>query len=114
MICRAKSLLTHEFVEGGFVQGKNAWIVQIDDEGNFRHILVDPETVELVKPAQWRPATEKRPEFAQYLCVVLRPIPGGSYVRELRVLWCDYDNKWGCEDLIVTHWMPLPDFPKEV
>ena len=62
----------------------------------------------------WIPVSEKRPDFAQYLCVVLRPISGGSYVRELRVLWCDYDNKWGCEDLIVTHWMPLPDMPKEV
>lgn len=47
MICRAKSLLTHEFVEGGFIQGKNAWIVQIDSEGNFRNILVDPKTVGL-------------------------------------------------------------------
>lgn len=45
MICRAKSLLTHEFVEGGFVQGKNAWIVQIREDGSFSHILVDPETV---------------------------------------------------------------------
>ena len=45
MICRAKSLLTHEFVEGGFVQGKNAWIVQIREDGSFSHILVDPETL---------------------------------------------------------------------
>lgn len=45
MICRAKSLLTHEFVEGGFIQGKNAWIVQINDDGSFSHILVDPGTV---------------------------------------------------------------------
>ena len=48
MICRAKSLLTNKFVEGGFVQGKNAWIVQIRDDGSFSHILVDPETVEPV------------------------------------------------------------------
>ena len=47
MICRAKSLITNKFVYGGFVQGKNAWIVQIDIEGNFRNILVDPETVGL-------------------------------------------------------------------
>lgn len=45
MICRAKSLLTNEFVEGGFVQGKNAWIVQIKEDGSFSHILVDPGTV---------------------------------------------------------------------
>lgn len=45
MICRAKSLLTHEFVEGGFIQGKHAWIVQIKEDGSFSHILVDPNTV---------------------------------------------------------------------
>lgn len=44
MICRAKSLLTNEFVEGGFIQGKHAWIVQIKEDGTFSHILVDPDT----------------------------------------------------------------------
>lgn len=45
MNCKARSLLTHKFVEGGFVQGKNAWIVQINVDGSFSHILVDPETL---------------------------------------------------------------------
>ena len=59
------------------------------------------------------PTAERLPdEFAQFLCVVIRPIMGGKYVREFRVLWCDYDHSWNCEDLIVTHWMPLPEPPK--
>lgn len=61
----------------------------------------------------WIPITERMPdEFAEYLCVVLRPIPGGKYVREERLLWCDYDKSWNCDGLIVTHWMPRPDLPK--
>lgn len=62
---------------------------------------------------KWIPVTERLPdEFEQSLCVVLRPINGGKYVREFRVLWCDYDHLWNCEGLIVTHWMPMPDIPK--
>lgn len=62
----------------------------------------------------WIPVTERLPErMEQYLCIVLRPIPGGKYVRGMKVLWCDHDNHWSCEGLIVTHWMPLPEPPKE-
>lgn len=64
---------------------------------------------------KWIPVTERLPDsFDQYLCVVMRPIPGGKYVREMKTLWCDYDKKWSCEGLIVTHWMELPCMPKEV
>ena len=45
MICRAKSLITNEFVEGAFIQGKFAWIVQIHGDEEFRELLVDPKTV---------------------------------------------------------------------
>lgn len=68
---------------------------------------------ELEEQRRWIPAKENPPGLEQYLCVVIRPIPGGSYVRELRVLWNDYNNCWNCEDLIVTHCMPLPELPKE-
>lgn len=62
---------------------------------------------------KWIPVTERLPdEFEQFLCSVIRPIRGGKYVREYRVLWCDYDHSWNCDELIVTHWMPLPEPPK--
>ena len=61
----------------------------------------------------WIPVTERLPDdFSENLCRVIRPIPGGKYVRETKVLWCDYDKSWSCEGLIVTHWMPLPEPPK--
>lgn len=63
---------------------------------------------------KWIPVSEQMPDsFDQYLCTVMRPIPGGRYVIEMKVLWCDYDKKWSCEGLIVTHWMELPCMPKE-
>lgn len=62
---------------------------------------------------KWISVKDRLPdEFAQYLCIVIRPISGGIYVRETMVLWCDYDHSWGCDNVIVTHWMPLPEPPK--
>lgn len=74
------------------------------------HLIANGVTIQ-----KWIPVTERLPdEFEQFLCVVIRPIQGGKYVREYRVLWCDYDRIWNCEGLIVTHWMPLPAPPAEV
>ena len=68
---------------------------------------------ELDEKQRWIPVTERLPDdFSENLCRVIRPIPGGKYVRETKVLWCDYDKSWSCEGLIVTHWMPLPEPPK--
>ena len=75
------------------------------------HELAYKKGYEAGKP-KWIPVTERLPdEFAQYLCIVIRPIRGGGYVRETRVLWCDYDRSWNCDEVIVTHWMPLPEPP---
>lgn len=113
MICRAKSLLTHEFVEGGFVQGKNAWIVQIREDGSFSHILVDPETVELVEPARWIPVTERLPEDREERVLVkltdpnsIMGTPSMDTDRYVIDEWVRYGD-------FVTHWMPLPEPPKE-
>lgn len=52
--------------------------------------------------------------FTDYLCAVLIPIPGGSFRREAKVLSYDRNyDRWNCEDMIVTHWMPLPKLPEE-
>ena len=147
MICRAKSLLTNKFVEGGFVQGKNAWIVQIRDDGSFSHILVDPETVEPV----WIPVTERLPESGKHVLVACecrsygsvvgkyvcdgyyaapKTITGGcgddcatEYDEEddnyyLLEGWYEIIKNWDDYNSIVipdfvTHWMPLPEPPKE-
>ena len=102
MICRAKSLLTKKFVYGGFVQGKNAWIVQINSEGSFSHILVDPETVEWLEPEKWIPVTKRQPEkHGRYLtvCETLN-------TPQIRLYEGDWDSIHK-----VTHWMPLPEMP---
>jgi len=42
-----------------------------------------------------------------YLCTVLIPTPGGSFRKEVKVLSYDHGyDRWNCEDMIVTHWMP--------
>lgn len=86
-----------------------------DSTGVIAATIEDCQKVigEMVEENGWISVEEKRPKPAQYLCVVLRPILGGAYVRELHVLGSDYNNKWNCEGLIVTHWMPLPEPPKE-
>jgi hypothetical protein len=51
------------------------------------HELAYKKGYEAGKP-KWIPVTERLPEqFDQYLCIVIRPINGGKYVREYRTLW---------------------------
>lgn len=123
MICRAKSLITNKFVYGGFVQGKNAWIVQINSEGSFSHILVDPETVEWLESEKWIPVTERMPDkelweyqkkYGQNNMEVLVMIEGAKAATTLFFddegdFIDENDNAW-----LVTHWMPMPEPPKEV
>ena len=113
MICRAKSLLTKKFVYGGLVQGKNAWIVQINSEGSFSHILVDPETVEWLEPEKWISVTERLPKDRNMRVLVklsdANSIMGTPAIDTDRYVideWVRYGN-------FVTHWMPLPEPPKE-
>lgn len=59
---------------------------------------------------EWIPVSESRPGKSlngDYLCTVLRPIRGGNYLKETRVITYDaYGRCWQCEGMIVTHWMP--------
>jgi hypothetical protein len=62
---------------------------------------------------RWISVKDRLPDdFSAFLCRVIRPIRGGTYVRETRILWCDYDKSWNCEGIIVTHWMELPEPPE--
>lgn len=63
---------------------------------------------------EWIPVSESRPGDGpfkscngDYLCTVMRPIRGGNYHKETRVIPYDsYGRCWQCEGMIVTHWMP--------
>ena len=51
----------------------------------------------------------------EFLCVVLTPGTGGRYEKYLSILKYDYKKKeWDVFSRIVTHWMYLPEIPKEV
>ena len=44
----------------------------------------------------------------------LRKVDEYNFKDENRAGWYDYDSEWGyCERESVTHWMPLPELPKE-
>lgn len=53
-------------------------------------------------------------EYGSFLCFVIIPESGGTYTATQNVL--DFSvmlKDWDCEGCIVTHWMELPDYPKE-
>ena len=64
---------------------------------------------------KWIPVTERLPEMhTKVLCCGIR---GGRFIAELSTwgngnLYWDKRNGKGCPE--VTHWMPLPEPPKEV
>lgn len=66
-------------------------------------------------PTKWIPVSESLPEWlGYYLCTVIKPVRGGGYIRSMELVYYDVSIKcWECEDMIITHWMPLPEPPKE-
>lgn len=78
---------------------------------------------------KWIPVTERLPEKdGDYLvwtgfqgrCERLGFVKDGREISELdfqynwKNVWYDYDSEWGYISHDVTHWMPLPEPPKEV
>lgn len=47
-----------------------------------------------------------------FLCRVIVPQGEGIILKKMAVI--EYDDslcRWDCDDMIVTHWMPLPEYP---
>ena len=83
--------------------------------------------------AEWISVKDKLPnKDEQYLCCYIGTLSDKprisifSFAKNLRKVdkydfynksgagWYDYDSEWGhCEIDNVTHWMPLPELPKE-
>lgn len=62
-----------------------------------------PNKDELNKSANW-----------EFLCCVMVPEHGGNFYKTIRIISFDiFDKNWRCEGIIITHWMPLPELPKE-
>lgn len=79
--------------------------------GSLANILIENG----VTIQKWIPVTERLPEMhTKVLCCGIR---GGRFIAELSTwgngnLYWDKRNGKGCPE--VTHWMPLPEPPKEV
>ena len=69
---------------------------------------------------EWISVKERLPEkFTDNLCCVIEPRRNGNYCTRCRVIHfgCEgisSNGTWLCEDMIVTHWIPLPSLPKMV
>jgi hypothetical protein len=83
-----------------------------------RHAIHDALEAAVADAVRWVPVTERLPESRPY---PTKDEPFQYYVAGTNeygngmfrgVAWF-YDNAWYGTRLIVTHWMPLPDLPKE-
>lgn len=66
---------------------------------------------------EWISVNERLPNWLEdVLCRVMEVERGGSYTVRYRVLHITEPKgrDWDCRDMIVTHWMPLPEPPKDV
>ena len=84
-------------------------IADLNPEELIDHLIANGVTIQ-----KWIPVTERLPEMhTKVLCCGIR---GGRFIAELSTwgngnLYWDKRNGKGCPE--VTHWMPLPEPPKE-
>lgn len=79
-----------------------------------RDIIMDEPVVKDINVPSWIPVTERLPEDSRgvILCTRSRIVGVGFYDKNTRN-WVQYYSGGGiCVE--VTHWMPLPEAPKEV
>jgi hypothetical protein len=69
--------------------------------------------MEALERARWIPCSERLPQKGKYVLLWSEDSPGvftGVYFCERFIV----NGFWGkVEDLSITHWMPLPELPKE-
>lgn len=80
-----------------------------------REIILNEPVVKDINVPSWIPVTERLPkEHGRYLCNIKSGAFRGCYYQAIRY-YDQYGFRDGCiytDD--VTHWMPLPEPPKEV
>ena len=64
---------------------------------------------------KWIPVTERLPsKNGFYLCLYKHKHPGGVAIDEGLSIQQWYNGRWNLDEIYtVTHWMPLPEPPKE-
>lgn len=100
-------------------------LVQIGCRGLLQHEAADAiEALSVVVRAQkavldkfprWIPATERLPsENGFYLCLYSHNHPGGVAMDEGLSILQWFCGRWNLNEIYtVTHWMPIPEPPKE-
>lgn len=86
-------------------------------EHGCAEILADYLIAHGVTVQQWIPVSERLPDVHTLVLVVIKHVAGGS-IWATTVGFCEYDALTKTFDAnigeIITHWMPLPDKPKEI
>ena len=95
-------------------------------------VITTAPTIDAVPVVRWIPVTERLPEedgsylcFSQYCGSGWFAVRGFAkdgrkkdeydFQRRWKNVWYDYDSEYGyCVIDSITHWMPLPEPPKEV
>ena len=97
-------------------------VLRLEDESG----LYDELPTFYIYSTKWIPVTERLPENRQRCLVYTTTYRIGYFAKNLEKVdkydfrgekhhgWYYLDSEWGfCEILNVTHWMPLPEPPKE-
>ena len=65
--------------------------------------------------SEWISVKDRLPETSgRYLTYATTPDGSGSFTKDYKVLtFFVGEISWVCANSIVTHWMPLPEPPKE-
>lgn len=86
-----------------------------------REIILDEPVVKDINVPSWIPVTERLPDNTEKVLALSKSSFGSNYLSWLirynpeKGAFYDYDSEWGDIKIHnVTHWMPLPEPPKEV
>ena len=104
--------LLDKFINGGFRQLNHANTEYIHNSDIADHLIANGVTVQ-----KWIPVTERLPEkYGKYLCIyVFDESAGYPHIEAISYYptMTRFQGEGSC-GMRVTHWMPLPEPPKEV
>jgi hypothetical protein len=111
-----------------FITALNMAISALREQEDPKAVLVQ-QYIKVPEKPKWISVEERLPEDKCECLVYVKPHSAKAYVKvswfypcydgsdpdmKGRKLWTGYDSDWGMYELRnVTHWMPLPEAPKE-
>lgn len=90
------------------------------DEAAIAGMKREIERMVVADKPRWIPVTERLPDF-EGMCLCMRKSYSKANFRHQEIMYFDYDEQAFCSNVDgifvadgnVTHWMPLPEPPKE-